>query len=168
MLLIILLQNSMGKISFTTDMWSDTNLSPFAAYTAHWIEGKTVQTIHGPQLTLTLRADLIGFQRVPGRHTGEHLAQAFLVVVDRLGITHKVCLKYSSLVFSADSCSRLGGSLWTMLTTTIRSCVYLSVFYGAVTLSSTQSSHEFGEFYHNMFSTLDSIHHVGVSLTSSI
>ncbi|KAH7904018.1 hypothetical protein BJ138DRAFT_969441, partial [Hygrophoropsis aurantiaca] len=31
------MQNSIGKISFTTDLWSDINLSPFMAVTAHWI-----------------------------------------------------------------------------------------------------------------------------------
>ncbi|TFK16518.1 hypothetical protein FA15DRAFT_577502, partial [Coprinopsis marcescibilis] len=29
---------SIGKISITTDCWSDPNLSPFMAVTAHWIE----------------------------------------------------------------------------------------------------------------------------------
>jgi hypothetical protein len=74
----------------TMDMWSDPNLTPFMAVTAHWIEGVTEDTAHGPQLTLKLRADLIGFQRVPGRHDGEHLAQAFLFVTDRLKISEKV------------------------------------------------------------------------------
>ncbi|KAF8833124.1 hypothetical protein BDN67DRAFT_859737, partial [Paxillus ammoniavirescens] len=31
------IQGSLGKISFTTDVWSDTNLVPFMAVTAHWI-----------------------------------------------------------------------------------------------------------------------------------
>ena len=80
----------MGKISLTMDMWSDPNLTPFMAVTAHWIEGKTEETVNGPKLVLNLRADLIGFQRVPGRHDGEHLAHAFLFVTDRLKITEKV------------------------------------------------------------------------------
>lgn len=77
-------------------MWTDSNLSPFAAYTAHWIQGITVDTVNGPQLTLKLRSDLIGFQRVPGRHHGEHLAHAFIFVTDRLGITDKVCFELAS------------------------------------------------------------------------
>jgi len=40
---------------------------------------------------LKLRADLIGFHYVPGWHTGEHLATAFLYITDQLNITHKVC-----------------------------------------------------------------------------
>ncbi|KAG2063795.1 hypothetical protein BDR04DRAFT_953576, partial [Suillus decipiens] len=26
-----------GKVSFTSDLWSDSNLCPFMAVTAHWI-----------------------------------------------------------------------------------------------------------------------------------
>ena len=71
-------------------MWSHTNLTPFMAVTAHWIETTTVQTPQGPQHILKLRSDLIGFQRCPGHHTGEHLAQAFLHVLERIQITSKV------------------------------------------------------------------------------
>jgi hypothetical protein len=72
------------------DMWSDPNLSPFMAVTAHWIEGITEETAQGSTLCLKLRTDLVGFQRVPGRHSGEHLAHAFLHITDRLKITPKV------------------------------------------------------------------------------
>jgi hypothetical protein len=72
------------------DMWSDTNLAPFMAVTAHWIEGTTENTVTGPQHKLRLRADLVGFHRVPGRHTGSHLAQAFLHVIDRIHLAEKV------------------------------------------------------------------------------
>lgn len=74
------------------DMWTDKSLTPYMAVTAHWIEATTVQTPAGPQYSLTLRADLIGFLRVPGHHDGEHLAQAFLYIIDRIGIGFKVCL----------------------------------------------------------------------------
>jgi hypothetical protein len=82
----------LGKISFTVDMWSDPNLTPFMAVTAHWIESKVQQTTQGPQHILKLQSDLIGFIRVPGRHDGEHLAQAFVCVVKRMGVLHKVSL----------------------------------------------------------------------------
>lgn len=72
------------------DMWSDTNLSPFMAVMAHWIESTTQQTSSGPQHILKLRADLIGFHRVPGHHDGEHLAHAFLHVTDRISVTSNV------------------------------------------------------------------------------
>jgi hypothetical protein len=62
------------------------------AVTAHWIEAKLKDTPDGPQYELRLRAELIGFHRVPGHHDGEHLAQAFLYVLDRLSVTDKVTL----------------------------------------------------------------------------
>lgn len=72
------------------DMWSDSNLAPFMAVTAHWIQGVWEETVGAKRLVLKLRADLIGFQRVPGRHDGEHLAVAFLFITDRIKITEKV------------------------------------------------------------------------------
>ena len=81
------LQKSLGKISFTTDVWSDTNQTPFMAITAHWVAATTSS---GQYTKLSLRADLIGFIHVPGWHTGEHLAHAFLHTLDRINITEKV------------------------------------------------------------------------------
>jgi hypothetical protein len=72
------------------DMWSDPNLSPFMAVTAHWIEGVEEETASGTKLNLKLRSDLIGFQNVPSRHTGEHMAHAFLHITDHLKVTNKV------------------------------------------------------------------------------
>lgn len=85
-------QDALGKLSLTTDLWSDKNLSPFMAVTTHWIEARLKETPEGPQYELKLRSELVGFHRVPGRHDGEHLAQAFLYVIDRLSITSKVSL----------------------------------------------------------------------------
>ena len=84
------------------------------AVTAHWIETTTIHTADGPQYILKLHADLVAFHHVPGRHTGDHLAEAFLHVLDRIGITLKVC---SSCQFNliAYLMSRSVGSLWTML-----------------------------------------------------
>ncbi|KAF9524235.1 hypothetical protein CPB83DRAFT_741676, partial [Crepidotus variabilis] len=31
------MKGALGKISMTMDLWSDTNLAPFMAVTAHWI-----------------------------------------------------------------------------------------------------------------------------------
>jgi hypothetical protein len=83
-------QEALGKISFTTDMWSDLNKEPFMGVTAHWIETKLERTAAGPQHSLKLQAALIGFIQVPGHHTGEHLAHAFLSILDRIGIMKKV------------------------------------------------------------------------------
>jgi hypothetical protein len=83
-------QKSLGKISFTTDVWSDSNLASFMATTAHWIEPRTEKHQGVSQIKLALRADLIGFTHIPGRHTGEHLAHALLQVLDRIQITERV------------------------------------------------------------------------------
>ena len=90
-------QNALGKISLTTD----SNLVPFMAVTAHWIETKVKQTPQGPQYELKLQAKLIGFHHVPGCHTGEHLAQAFLYILDCLSIVSKVS---DSLLIGLDYC----------------------------------------------------------------
>lgn len=74
------------------DMWSNKQKRPYMAVTGHWLEAKLVTTPFGPQYKLTLRTDLIGFLCVPGHHDGQHLATAFLHVIDRIRITHKVCL----------------------------------------------------------------------------
>ncbi|KAJ2921800.1 hypothetical protein H1R20_g15297, partial [Candolleomyces eurysporus] len=84
------LQNSVGRISLTTDMWSDPNLRPYMAVTAHWIKAKIVQTAEGAVTNLVLRADLLAFHNLPGRHTGEHLATALLHVLDRLNIAKRI------------------------------------------------------------------------------
>ena len=80
----------MGKISFTTDAWSDPNQTSFMAVTAHWIQAIEEKTPTGVKKTLQLRADLIGFHKLPGRHTGEHLAHCFLFIIDRIEVTSKV------------------------------------------------------------------------------
>jgi hypothetical protein len=76
----------MGMISFTMDMWTDFNLKPYMAVTAHWLE----QSISGRQLQIALRADLIGFVHVPGSHAGRNLAEVFFFILKRLNIAKKV------------------------------------------------------------------------------
>lgn len=83
-------QASIGKISLTTDLWSDPNLTPFMAVTAHWIQATIISTPQGSQYLLKLRADLIGFCRVPGHHDGEHLSHAFIHILERFRILRKV------------------------------------------------------------------------------
>ena len=66
------------------DIWSDENLRPFLAITAHWIARITGTT------SLQLKAALIAFHRLRGNHDGESLAAAVLQLLDRAGITVKV------------------------------------------------------------------------------
>ena len=84
-------------MSFTTDMWSDPDLKPYMAVTAHWLE--YVQTPSG-EIRLTLRASLIGFLHFPGKHTGERLAEAFYFIIGRTGLERKVISTFFLLQFS--------------------------------------------------------------------
>lgn len=81
------------------DMWSDENLSPFMGVTAHRINMVQINTPIGPRTALELRSYLIGFHRVTGHHTGEHLGQKLVHILDRLQITSKVS---DLLLFSDD------------------------------------------------------------------
>jgi len=83
-------QKSAGKISFTTDVWTDPNQRAFMAVTAHWIEVTEEKSSSGSYKKLQLHADLIGFHKMPGRHTGKHLAYCFKFITDRLNITNRV------------------------------------------------------------------------------
>jgi len=60
------------------------------AITAHWIESVEEKTHTGTEKKLQLRSDLVGFHKLPGCHTGEHLAHCFLFITDQLKITAKV------------------------------------------------------------------------------
>jgi len=68
------------------DIWSDPNLRPYMAVTAHWIESFK----DGKDEHLRLESALIGFREMPGHHSGEHLSTAFIHILDRLNITDKV------------------------------------------------------------------------------
>ena len=76
--LTVMQKSSAGKVSFTTDLWSDPDSKSYIAVTAHWLE--VVQTPGGDK-RLTLRADLIGFLYFPGNHTGERLAKIFYLLL---------------------------------------------------------------------------------------
>ncbi|KAF7326526.1 HAT family dimerization domain-containing protein [Mycena venus] len=81
---------AIGMISTTMDMWTDKQKKPFMAVTTHWLQATLINTPAGPQYKLTLRTDLVGFLRVPGHHDGEHLATAFLYIIDRIDIASKL------------------------------------------------------------------------------
>lgn len=80
----------MGKISFTMDTWSDPDLKAYMAVTAHWMECQPLQTSQTSKQKISLRADLIGFMNILGKHTGEQLAKVFLSIIDHLYISNKV------------------------------------------------------------------------------
>ncbi|OJT08400.1 hypothetical protein TRAPUB_688 [Trametes pubescens] len=77
------MQGALGRISFTADLWTDPILRAFMAVTAHYIvriEGKH----------LTLKARLIAFKHIEGRHDGVSLAHAFFGVLEEEGVAPKI------------------------------------------------------------------------------
>ena len=74
----------MGRISLTADIWSDSNMRPFLACTAHWIAKDDASS------ALKLKSALIAFHHLPGNHTGVNIATALLGILDRAGIADKV------------------------------------------------------------------------------
>jgi len=77
-----------GRISFTTDLWSDPNLDSYMAITAHYM----VHIPKGGQIKpqLDYCCGLVAFRFVEGSHTGVNLAINFFTVLDEYGITNKV------------------------------------------------------------------------------
>lgn len=80
---------AVGKISYTSDIWSSDNRTPYIAITAHWIAKD--ESGH-----LQLKNALIAFQRVWGKHTSSNLARLVLQLLDRAGTTTNVsfCLVF--------------------------------------------------------------------------
>ncbi len=71
-----------GRISLTTDMWSDTGLDGYMAITVHYI----IRSRRG----LEYCTDLLAFRYVEGSHIGINLADHFLRVLDEFEIASKV------------------------------------------------------------------------------
>ena len=78
-------------------MWSDPDLKPYMAITAHWLENILSP---GGEKRLKLRASLIGFLHVPGTHTGERLAESFFYIIKRCGLESKASLLFFLIKFS--------------------------------------------------------------------
>jgi hypothetical protein len=91
----------MGKISFTMDIWSDPDLKAYMGVTAHWMECQPLQTSQTSQQKISLRADLIGFMNILGKHTGEHLAKVFLSIIDHLDIANKVSFLLNFIILNS-------------------------------------------------------------------
>ena len=82
----IILQNSLGRVSLTTDAWSDPNLISFLGITAHFIARDNVDG----KPALALRSRMLAFRHIQGSHTGERLARVFYQVIKDAGIERKV------------------------------------------------------------------------------
>uniref|UniRef100_A0A0W0F504 Uncharacterized protein n=1 Tax=Moniliophthora roreri TaxID=221103 RepID=A0A0W0F504_MONRR len=85
---------ALRKVSFTCDGWTDCNLYPFMAITAHWIQEvviteRTSKEVESRSI-LKSHAEVIAFHKVPVSHTGAHLTEAFLYLLNHVGILKKV------------------------------------------------------------------------------
>lgn len=60
-------------------------MTSYLALTAHWISADESSG------RLSLKAALIGFHRLEKEHSGRNLAECILGLLDRAGITRKVC-----------------------------------------------------------------------------
>ena len=79
----LFLQNVLGQILFTTDLWSDNDQTSYLALTAHWIGCNRSGN-------LELWSGLPGFSHFSGAHMGEGLAKALMMLLDRASIAPKV------------------------------------------------------------------------------
>ena len=83
-ILLIISKSALGKISYTADVWSSANLQSYLAITAHWAYRDDLDG------AIKIKARLIAFHRILGRHTGEKLAQLCIDLLDRAGTTANV------------------------------------------------------------------------------
>ncbi|QRW13009.1 AC9 transposase [Ceratobasidium sp. AG-Ba] len=73
------MKNARGRVSLTSDLWSDSNLRSFMAVTAHYINECG-----------DLKDHLISFRKIEGRHTGENVANALFSVLQESSIAKQV------------------------------------------------------------------------------
>jgi len=77
-------QSALGKISYTADAWSSATLQSYFAITAHWAYRDNADG------SIKIKARLIAFHPISGRHTGANMAQLCLDLLDRAGTTANV------------------------------------------------------------------------------
>jgi hypothetical protein len=75
-------QSSLGKISFTSDMWTSPSQVAFMAVTAHYI-----LRVDGH---LEIRSRLIAFRKISGDHSGHNMAQYMAKILHELHVIEKV------------------------------------------------------------------------------
>lgn len=74
----------MGRVSLTTDLWSDPNRDSYMAVTAHFM-------VRDPKThRIAYRDLLLAFRFIGTSHSGDNLAQHFFRILDEYGITEKV------------------------------------------------------------------------------
>ena len=87
--LTLLAKAAVGEISYTSDIWSSVDRTPYMAMTAHWMAEINSH--------LKFRSALVAFHRVWGKHTAKNLANIMLHVLDRTGFTTDVSSLFTSI-----------------------------------------------------------------------
>lgn len=82
------LQHALGRVSFTSDIWSDPNLAAFMAMTSHFC----ARDKHGH---LYIANQLLAFCVVEGSHDGETIGQLMFDIVKDAGVIHSVRYFYN-------------------------------------------------------------------------
>jgi len=68
------IEGSLGRVSFTSDIWSDPQLASFLAMTAHWCR-------RDPAGRLEIANRLLAFRLVEGAHDGENIGQIMYNII---------------------------------------------------------------------------------------
>ena len=76
-------KGAQGRISFTSDCWSDPNLTSFLALTAHFIS----KDADGH---LAMQNRLLAFRVIDGKHTGKNLGTIIFEIIKTAGILGQV------------------------------------------------------------------------------
>ena len=83
-LTVLLCKRALGRISFTTDLWTDPILRAFMAVTVHYL-------MRNEDNRLILRTRLLAFNYLEGHHKGDNLADAFFKILKSEGLVERVC-----------------------------------------------------------------------------
>jgi len=78
------IKSSLGRVSFTSDIWSDPNLTSFMALTCHFCKRSGLGS-------LEVANHLLAFRLVEGAHDGENIGQIMYDIFKEAGSHHKVC-----------------------------------------------------------------------------
>ena len=108
-----MLQGALGRISFTSDCWSDPNLFSYMAVTVHFC----ARDINGH---LEIRNRLLAFRVIEGRHDGINLGNILFEIIKEAGILGQVNTHTALLYRDRLTTSSWVNLLLTMLRTVIR------------------------------------------------
>lgn len=90
--LLICVQDAFGRISLTSDCWSDHNLASYMAVTVHF----SARDINGH---LEIRNRLLAFQVIEGWHDGKNLGRVLFEIIKEARILGKVRLRASDFIW---------------------------------------------------------------------